>query len=59
MIKRLTGLPGDLIVAKGEEKIIYVPNGYCWIEGDNARRSMDSNTFGVVREASPLLFDHG
>jgi hypothetical protein len=48
MIKRVTGLPDDLIHTD-DAQLARVPRGYCWIEGDNARVSLDSNVFGAVR----------
>ena len=48
MIKRVTGLPDDLIHTD-DAKLVRVPRGYCWIEGDNASVSLDSNVFGAVR----------
>lgn len=47
MIKRVTGLPDDLIHTD-DAKLVRVPRGYCWIEGDNASVSLDSNVFGAV-----------
>ncbi|XP_066587699.1 mitochondrial inner membrane protease subunit 2 [Prorops nasuta] len=49
LIKRVIGLPGDIINTQGyKEKIIQVPKGHCWIEGDHAGQSLDSNNFGPV-----------
>jgi signal peptidase I len=47
MIKRVTGLPDDL-VHTDDAKLVRVPRGYCWVEGDNAPVSLDSNVFGAV-----------
>ncbi|KAL6141111.1 hypothetical protein ACLB2K_059402 [Fragaria x ananassa] len=47
-IKRITALPGDWI---GIRKSFYppiVPEGRCWVEGDNSSSSMDSRTFGTL-----------
>ena len=29
-------------------KTVYVPQGHCWVEGDNTRSSQDSNFYGPV-----------
>lgn len=29
-------------------KIVHVPQGHCWVEGDNTRSSQDSNFYGPV-----------
>jgi mitochondrial inner membrane protease subunit 2 len=49
LIKRVVGLEGDLVVTKRYKKpLVRVPKGHCWVEGDNANRSMDSNEFGPL-----------
>ncbi|CAB3365516.1 Hypothetical predicted protein [Cloeon dipterum] len=49
LIKRVVGLEGDLVVTKRYKKpLVRVPKGHCWVEGDNAGRSLDSNEFGPV-----------
>jgi len=49
LIKRVVGLEGDLVVTKRYKKpLVRVPKGHCWVEGDNAGRSMDSNEFGPI-----------
>lgn len=49
LIKRVIGLPGDIISSQGyKADILRVPEGYCWLEGDHLGHSMDSNTFGPV-----------
>ncbi|XBI76066.1 hypothetical protein VPH35_069344 [Triticum aestivum] len=45
-VKRLIGLPGEWIQLPASSEIIKVPQGHCWVEGDNAARSWDSRSFG-------------
>lgn len=53
LIKRIVGLPNDLLFVDednsvGMKKMIVVPPGRCWIEGDNEACSRDSRLFGPV-----------
>mmetsp|Transcript_74999 Transcript_74999/g.173938 ORF Transcript_74999/g.173938 Transcript_74999/m.173938 type:complete len:159 (+) Transcript_74999:65-541(+) len=36
------------VLRNGDGAHIYVPAGHCWVEGDNARLSADSRSWGVV-----------
>ncbi|CAF2377262.1 unnamed protein product [Brassica napus] len=45
-IKRIVGMPGEWI--SSTEDVIRVPEGHCWVEGDNKASSLDSRTFGPV-----------
>ncbi|UNI19478.1 hypothetical protein JDV02_005660 [Purpureocillium takamizusanense] len=52
-VKRLVGLPGDYVSLgtpgeDGEEQMIQVPQGHCWIVGDNLPASRDSRQFGPL-----------
>lgn len=49
-IKRVVGLPGDTVVTRKPypTPTALVPAGHIWVEGDNARWSLDSNTYGPV-----------
>lgn len=47
-IKRIIGLPGDIIENRVNNEIVVIPKGHCWIEGDNSVVSYDSNYFGPV-----------
>ncbi|KAI5006179.1 hypothetical protein ZWY2020_033422 [Hordeum vulgare] len=43
-IKRLIGLPGDWISVRDKEEIRKIPEGHCWVEGDNGSASWDSTS---------------
>lgn len=47
-IKRIIGLPGDWIGIHRSSDVVRIPEGHCWVEGDNPSSSMDSNSFGPV-----------
>jgi inner membrane protease subunit 2 len=48
-LKRIVGMPGDLVkTINYKHDYVMVPEGHCWIEGDNFKRSYDSNSFGCV-----------
>ncbi|KAK4155931.1 peptidase S24/S26A/S26B/S26C [Chaetomidium leptoderma] len=58
-VKRVLGLPGDYVLmdtppsadggaAAGGGSMIQVPQGHCWIVGDNLVASRDSRYFGPV-----------
>ena len=49
IIKRVIGLPGDIVKTRTFKKnIVRIPPGHCWVEGDNKKKSYDSNSFGVI-----------
>ncbi|EMS53576.1 Mitochondrial inner membrane protease subunit 2 [Triticum urartu] len=45
-IKRVIGLPGDWISVPETEEIRKIPEGHCWLEGDNGSVSQDSRAYG-------------
>ena len=47
-IKRVIGLPGDWISVPETKEIRKIPEGHCWLEGDNGSVSRDSRTYGPV-----------
>lgn len=47
-IKRIAGLPGDWIDLPPFDTL-RVPEGHCWVIGDNEACSLDSRSFGPVR----------
>jgi len=47
-VKRLIALPGEWLWLPGSLKITKIPEGHCWVEGDNASCSWDSRAFGPV-----------
>ncbi|XP_033982884.1 mitochondrial inner membrane protease subunit 2 [Trematomus bernacchii] len=49
IIKRVIGLEGDLIRTLGyKNRLVRVPDGHFWLEGDHHGSSMDSNSYGPV-----------
>ncbi|CAA7394681.1 unnamed protein product [Spirodela intermedia] len=48
LVKRLIALPGDWIRDPASRDIIKIPEGHCWVEGDNSAASFDSRAFGSV-----------
>ncbi|KAM3084578.1 hypothetical protein ACMFMF_001932 [Clarireedia jacksonii] len=51
-IKRVIGLAGDCVMmgtpGSGHNEMIRVPEGHCWLVGDNLPWSRDSRMFGPV-----------
>ncbi|KAI9154169.1 hypothetical protein LWI28_021915 [Acer negundo] len=47
LIKRITGLPSEWIATRNFD-VVKIPNGHCWVEGDDPSLSMDSRSFGPV-----------
>lgn len=49
IIKRVVGIQGDLVATIGYKvRVVRVPDGHCWVEGDHTGHSIDSNHFGPV-----------
>ncbi|KAI9248653.1 LexA/Signal peptidase [Sporodiniella umbellata] len=46
--KRIIGLPGDMVQPLRKKEKVAIPQGHCWIEGDETFHSRDSNLFGPV-----------
>ncbi|KAL1928066.1 hypothetical protein VTP01DRAFT_2982 [Rhizomucor pusillus] len=47
--KRIIALEGDTVIPlRNRDNPVYVPKGHCWVEGDEAFHSRDSNSFGTV-----------
>jgi inner membrane protease subunit 2 len=47
LIKRVLGLPGDR-VKNLDNETVEIPDGHCWLEGDNSFHSRDSNWYGPI-----------
>lgn len=51
-IKRVIGMPGDFVCrdtpGKGKGWLVQVPEGSCWVTGDNLGASRDSRMFGPI-----------
>ncbi|KAG0169851.1 hypothetical protein DFQ30_003140 [Apophysomyces sp. BC1015] len=55
MTKRVIAIQGDVVrPLRRDKEPVHVPKGHCWVEGDEAFHSRDSNTFGT----SPIFFGH-
>jgi inner membrane protease subunit 2 len=49
LIKRLVGLEGDVLYLPHTHEAKAVPQGRCWLEGDNGRASVDSaSSYGPI-----------
>uniref|UniRef100_A0A060T5M9 ARAD1B13046p n=1 Tax=Blastobotrys adeninivorans TaxID=409370 RepID=A0A060T5M9_BLAAD len=50
--KRITGMPGDVVLvdpsANDYDRFITIPDGHCWVTGDNLHESIDSRTYGPL-----------
>ncbi|KAH8177381.1 peptidase s24-like domain-containing protein [Sarocladium implicatum] len=52
-VKRIVGMPGDYVLLgtpgeKGQERMLQVPPGHCYLAGDNIVASRDSRNYGPV-----------
>ena len=47
-IKRITALPGEWIGTRHSYDVVKIPEGHCWVEGDNSSSSLDSRSFGPI-----------
>ncbi|KAI5839324.1 mitochondrial inner membrane peptidase complex catalytic subunit 2 [Morchella snyderi] len=53
VVKRVVGLEGDVIRTRKPcpERVVTVPEGQVWVEGDEAFHSVDSNNYGPISSA--------
>ncbi|CAK9165573.1 unnamed protein product [Ilex paraguariensis] len=47
-IKRITALAGDWISTPYSYDSFKIPDGHCWVVGDNSASSVDSRSFGPI-----------
>ncbi|XP_073272194.1 uncharacterized protein [Primulina huaijiensis] len=47
-IKRITALSGDWVDLSFSSDAVRIPEGHCWVEGDNVSCSMDSRLIGPI-----------
>uniref|UniRef100_A0A0C9QNG5 Mitochondrial inner membrane protease subunit 2 n=1 Tax=Wollemia nobilis TaxID=56998 RepID=A0A0C9QNG5_9CONI len=48
IVKRLIALQGDWVSIPGTHDVEQVPQGHCWVEGDNEVPGFDSRIFGPI-----------
>ncbi|KAJ0818371.1 putative signal peptidase I [Helianthus annuus] len=41
-------MPGDWISVPFSYDVVKIPEGYCWVEGDNPTDSLDYRSFGPI-----------
>lgn len=59
LVKRLIALPGQWIQIPESSEMLKIPEGHCWVEGDNSACSLDSRSFGPVSlHLAFLCFSH-
>ncbi|KAL6841132.1 hypothetical protein ACP4OV_029101 [Aristida adscensionis] len=58
VVKRVIALPGDWIQVPESREIRQIPEGHCWVEGDNAGASWDSRGYGPCSSGSDAGEDH-
>ncbi|XP_004511435.1 uncharacterized protein [Cicer arietinum] len=47
-IKRIIALPGEWFVNRQSHDVLKIPEGHCWVEGDNVVSSSDSKSYGPI-----------
>uniref|UniRef100_A0A8C6GNB3 Mitochondrial inner membrane protease subunit 2 n=1 Tax=Mus spicilegus TaxID=10103 RepID=A0A8C6GNB3_MUSSI len=53
IIKRVIALEGDIVRTIGHKnRLVKVPRGHMWVEGDHHGHSFDSNSFGPVSQVN-------
>lgn len=55
VIKRVIALEGDTVRSHAHQPVrVRIPEGHCWVEGDNWDNSVDSNKYGPISKG--LIF---
>ncbi|XP_050014639.1 mitochondrial inner membrane protease subunit 2 isoform X3 [Alexandromys fortis] len=58
IIKRVIALEGDIIRTIGHKnRLVKVPRGHMWVEGDHHGHSFDSNSFGPIEYISTCVWE--
>lgn len=47
-MKRIIAMPGDWLSLSDPLNTVKIPQGHCWVEGDNSSSSVDSRSIGPV-----------
>jgi mitochondrial inner membrane protease subunit 1 len=47
-VKRVVGVAGDFVEVGVGDGVVQVPEGHCWLVGDNLPHSRDSRVYGPI-----------
>ena len=48
IVKRVRGLPGDVVYNEENQSFVIIPEGHLWLLGDNPAESRDSRSYGPI-----------